>query len=987
MADCITAICTPDEERRDKGMKKPTFRRLGLGFVQHIMAAVVTLLVVVIVTSIHLRIVTTYEGTRSYTISPFDKSARFEDSEIFGSMFRSAINDITTLVVTRGQMETEGEFDSSKEIDCTAFINRKGKVNSLDVTAVYRLEDLIKWNKSGVEMSQRSMSKEDFVTYFDGHILDRGNFYLDGYNQLRFKGFDQNEPDVYYKKADNTVDAEEFYVDTVDGYEIQSRENFDMVIMESEEQEQLFDQLYNMYSLAGGSRLIDEVYDYLEHELGDRITLDANETGEEVVYYNMLQCKYVTVDGDGQLTGLVNNWIDYFALEDVVVGAIEEVGYNFEQYQMRMVAYDEGRTNFQYVVRIGKGKDRRVYTNLSSEFNTDKEELINNYFSKMDKHLIYTQNDMTQVGNVEIGDDALFLMLNKYEYVYTGDTQIWVGLDTDYPISSDQFTAGRDAYNKIVPHSWKFTAAILLFTAVWIVIWNYLSFTAGRAVDENGGMVLYLNWFDRLYTEFVLLLGAGLAYIGLWGLSVFWDIQHSFYYETGYAISGSYSYYYYAYAMIFGFMASLTFCAMWYSLMRRIKGKNLWRNSFLHFCFNKLRQGCSMVIYHRSTAVRTLLPYNIFLFVNLSGVFAIYVFRYHSILLVLVALGLLAFDALVGVVLFRQNAENAEIVEGITKIRQGEVNYQLDVQKLHGENRKMAEAVNNIGEGIRNAVETSMKDERMKTDLITNVSHDIKTPLTSIINYVDLLKREKIDSETARGYIGILEAKAQRLKQLTDDLVEVSRISSGNINLFYEKLNLTELVNQTIGEFSEKFEEKNLQAVLSAPEEPAYIYADSRRMWRVMENLFNNICKYAMPSTRVYLDMQSANSLTELSIKNISEQQLNISPEELTERFIRGDVSRTTEGSGLGLSITQNLVEVQGGSFKIYLDGDLFKAVIRFPEYVPVERIEMEEENNYKEEDAVEGQQMIEETGNVSQNVLQYAADEILPAESGKADE
>ena len=199
---------------------------------------------------------------------------------------------------------------------------------------------------------------------------------------------------------------------------------------------------------------------------------------------------------------------------------------------------------------------------------------------------------------------------------------------------------------------------------------------------------------------------------------------------------------------------------------------------------------------------------------------------------------------------------------------------------------------------------------------------------------MDLLKRLKIEEEPAKGYIAILDGKAQRLKQLTDDLVEASKISSGNIELNREKLNLTELLNQSIGEFSEKLEEKKLQVVFEKDDQPAYIYADSRRMWRVVENLFNNICKYALEGTRVYIDMETENGRVEASVKNISKQQMNIRPDELTERFIRGDSSRSTEGSGLGLSIAKSLVQVQGGSFEIMLDGDLFKIVIGFPEYV-----------------------------------------------------
>ncbi|MDE6737918.1 MAG: sensor histidine kinase, partial [Lachnospiraceae bacterium] len=210
----------------------------------------------------------------------------------------------------------------------------------------------------------------------------------------------------------------------------------------------------------------------------------------------------------------------------------------------------------------------------------------------------------------------------------------------------------------------------------------------------------------------------------------------------------------------------------------------------------------------------------------------------------------------------------------------------------------------------------------------------IKTPLTSIINYVDLIKREQVDNEKVQNYIRVLDEKSQRLKQLTDDLVEASKITSGNISLHFEKINLTELMNQTIGEFSEKFEEKNLTTIMNVNVSNAVIEADSRRIWRVIENLFNNIFKYAMEGTRVYLTISGIpldKEHIEVSIKNISATPLNCNPEELTERFIRGDESRTTEGSGLGLSIAKNLTEAQRGTFEIQLDGDLFKVILTFP--------------------------------------------------------
>jgi len=266
----------------------------------------------------------------------------------------------------------------------------------------------------------------------------------------------------------------------------------------------------------------------------------------------------------------------------------------------------------------------------------------------------------------------------------------------------------------------------------------------------------------------------------------------------------------------------------------------------------------------------------------------------------------------------------------------GDLEYQISLEHLRGEQREVAEMLNDIGTGLQKAVEKSVKSERLKTDLITNVSHDIKTPLTSIINYVDILKRSNIEDPKIQGYLEILEAKAQRLKTLTEDVVEASKVSSGNINLQLMDVNLVEMMNQTTGEFAEKFEHKNLELIQTLPNEPAIIHVDGRRMWRVLENLYNNAAKYAMPGTRVYADLSVSESEVKFSLKNVSEQQLNISADELTERFIRGDISRSTEGSGLGLSIAKSLTEMQGGVFELYLDGDLFKVDIRFPRIKPM---------------------------------------------------
>ena len=228
------------------------------------------------------------------------------------------------------------------------------------------------------------------------------------------------------------------------------------------------------------------------------------------------------------------------------------------------------------------------------------------------------------------------------------------------------------------------------------------------------------------------------------------------------------------------------------------------------------------------------------------------------------------------------------------------------------------------------AAEKQMKSERMKAELVTNVSHDIKTPLTSIINYVDLMKNAD-SQEEAQAYLEVLERQSLRLKKLIEDLMEMSKASTGNVTTQITQVNAAEAVHQALGEFADKLLAARLTSVVRLPEEPVSMQADGRLAWRVMGNLLSNAVKYAMPGTRLYVDVEKQENRVLISFKNISAEPLNISAEELMERFVRGDASRNTEGSGLGLNIAASLMEVQGGKMEVLVDGDLFKVTLFFP--------------------------------------------------------
>ena len=486
------------------------------------------------------------------------------------------------------------------------------------------------------------------------------------------------------------------------------------------------------------------------------------------------------------------------------------------------------------------------------------------------------------------------------------DWAVVTAVDTTYS-AEDIFSLARKELDSERP---LFVVGVVFLAVgglMYLICFLYLTATTGWQPE---GDRYRLYFIDRVNTEVSIVLFGVLALILLWGDYLAIILAEGLLYRPGdiasaaVVISGA------AVASNLGLMGG------WLSLVRRLKAGLLWKNSLCR----KLCLFIKACWQERTITLRTGLCYVGFL---IAHFFVYHVMDSFWLLLVL--------DIAVGVFLLWRAIQEQRVNQGIRRITAGEVDYKIDTTHLRGDYRTEAEAVNHIGEGLSNAVEKSLKNERLKTDLITNVSHDIKTPLTSIINYVDLLKRENIQDEKVRGYIDVLDKKSQRLKNLTEDLVEASKISSGNIKLEFMPIDFVQLIWQTNGEFEEKFAARGLNLVCSIPEGPIYVMADGRRLWRVVENLYNNTAKYALQDSRVYADLKADEEQVVFSLKNISEQPLNISADELTERFVRGDVSRTTEGSGLGLSIAQNLTTLQKGKFEIYLDGDLFRVTLTFP--------------------------------------------------------
>ena len=630
--------------------------------------------------------------------------------------------------------------------------------------------------------------------------------------------------------------------------------------------------------------------------------------------------RYQTADGKN-IENIVSTWEEYNLLCSYIEEAAKDLLSNYEEYNNAISYYDHQNSNLRYyITRTINGKTS-VFTNVPelSRETTGKD--IGSIFEDYGRYIYYCPYEIKYDTNTLIKESVVRSIVKTYSYAYPDQIKIYIGVDTmHYPVV-DSFVYGKVNFSKYMPYkSQLYVIGIIAAVLYLILLVVYISLQKKELVyataleqEENGKT----GYAKGMQTEVI-------AIIGILVMVIPAILYYAFYLITDRNEILSNTLFPYICALI-GFIASCGFLYMVYNLAKKGVQKLLWKDSVLRAIIIGTKNLIVNTTDNGNVIIRSWIPYLFFVAFN------IVLFRLGVAGILVAAL----FDILVGIYRYRQNLDRDKIIGVIENIKNGNVKDKVTSENLHSDNIRLAEAVNSIGEGIDRAVNTSMKDEKLKADLITNVSHDIKTPLTSIINYVDLLKREDINNEKAKEYIEILDVKSQKLKQLTEDLVEASKISSGNISIELSRINFVELVNQTIGEFYEKLERNSLSVIFKPVQQDMMIMADARHLWRVIENLLNNVCKYALSGTRVYLDMvyeenENANDKVVFSIKNISASELNIDAAELTERFIRGDVSRTTEGSGLGLSIAKNLTTAQGGDFDIRLDGDLFKVIIKF---------------------------------------------------------
>ena len=494
----------------------------------------------------------------------------------------------------------------------------------------------------------------------------------------------------------------------------------------------------------------------------------------------------------------------------------------------------------------------------------------------------------------------------------------------------DEFFLVRQAYESDRYLFEDYLAAFLTLSALALIALLWILWTAGHSPKEEG---IVLTWQEKIFSEVyavaMLAAGGSLVYAGIM------VADQAYWYSVHYL---SWVGEYYSQYELFSTLLTMGAAAL-------LTGAAAAGGLLLRTFVVRLKAGCLMktTLLCRVAAwtVRTVhefvrsLPITWKAVVAAVGyvVFSLWLvttsryYGYGMFMLVywFLQLVLLAFVAW-------WTLHYARLREGTKTIAKGDLEYQIDTRRMPHDLRLQAEDLNNISAGLSGAVDEKMKSERFKAELITNVSHDLKTPLTSIINYVNLLKSTEQTDEKAVEYIEVLDRKSQRLKKLTEDLVEASKASTGVLPVAREKIGVSQLIDQALGEWEEKLTVGRLTLVTSLPEGETWVYADGRHLWRVLDNLLSNCAKYAMEGTRVYLDLERGKGQVALSVKNISRDPLNVPADRLMERFVRGEESRTTEGSGLGLSIARSLTELQGGTFELAVDGDLFKAIVTLPQ-------------------------------------------------------
>ena len=834
-----------------------------------------------------------------------DRGKSYTESEAFEKQVSNRGSDILVSLAAQDDINYLKNAGSSAVIDLAEFEekgNTRDSIRDLSLKntsgLAYSVSDLLEWGKDWE------------ANYYEG-VYDEDS------QVIRCESSDGTSHYFYrtdFKKmvADGTLKIN-YNTDFLEEDDFESK-------TESEKLDTVADELY--YRYTSQSENIGNVTDTRTNtEYPGCFFVELSQLDEKFAPQgaeNILDAVNKSTEWNGRLE---DAYKELFTLLDCIRAIQSDEQFNDYETSLASVFhsvgdYTEGSTNLTYL--FADKETQTIYTNKKAYSSyAQLEQNLETIFKEKAYAVVYPELSecVTNIpdADLQVWNHTIDQSFDTKDFVFA------VSVDTKFSVADSMADEAEnyETYSKLM---FPMLAGAIFGSVLWLIGMVWLTVTAGRRPEDEE---IHLNGFDRWYTE----IAAGTV-IGIW--------------LAGTIISGtliansSLGYSHVVVTVIVICLICGTYTMAWFligylSLVRRIKAGTLWKNSLIRKvlkwigkCSGKLADFARAFSRNTAEKIKVLLVGGAFLFLQFLIIGC--VFSGAGVFL----LALMAVDVAVMIFAIRKADGLDLIMDGLKKISDGELQYKIKTDTLTGKQKVMAEYINNIGSGLDAAVENSLKKERMQTELITNVSHDLKTPLTSIINYVDLMKRENPTDPKIQEYLRILDEKSQRLKVLTEDVVEASKASTGNIKLEMNDIDFVEMVQQVIGEFEEKFKEKNLTMMVHFTDEPSIIYADGQRMWRVLENVFGNVVKYAMEGTRVYAEISNRNKKVTFSLKNISAQPLNISADELTERFIRGDVARNTEGSGLGLSIAKSLTELQGGEFKLYLDGDLFKVMITF---------------------------------------------------------
>ena len=834
-----------------------------------------------------------------------DRGKSYTESEAFEKQVSNRGSDILVSLAAQDDINYLKNAGSSAVIDLAEFEekgNTRDSIRDLSLKntsgLAYSVSDLLEWGKDWE------------ANYYEG-VYDEDS------QVIRCESSDGTSHYFYrtdFKKmvADGTLKIN-YNTDFLEEDDFESK-------TESEKLDTVADELY--YRYTSQSENIGNVTDTRTNtEYPGCFFVELSQLDEKFAPQgaeNILDAVNKSTEWNGRLE---DAYKELFTLLDCIRAIQSDEQFNDYETSLASVFhsvgdYTEGSINLTYL--FADKETQTIYTNKKAYSSyAQLEQNLEKIFKEKAYAVVYPELSecVTNIpdADLQVWNHTIDQSFDTKDFVFA------VSVDTKFSVADSMADEAEnyETYSKLM---FPMLAGAIFGSVLWLIGMVWLTVTAGRRPEDEE---IHLNGFDRWYTE----IAAGTV-IGIW--------------LAGTIISGtliansSLGYSHVVVTVIVICLICGTYTMAWFligylSLVRRIKAGTLWKNSLIRKvlkwigkCSGKLADFARAFSRNTAEKIKVLLVGGAFLFLQFLIIGC--VFSGAGVFL----LALMAVDVAVMIFAIRKADGLDLIMDGLKKISDGELQYKIKTDTLTGKQKVMAEYINNIGSGLDAAVENSLKKERMQTELITNVSHDLKTPLTSIINYVDLMKRENPTDPKIQEYLRILDEKSQRLKVLTEDVVEASKASTGNIKLEMNDIDFVEMVQQVIGEFEEKFQEKNLTMMVHFTDEPSIIYADGQRMWRVLENVFGNVVKYAMEGTRVYAEISNRNKKVTFSLKNISAQPLNISADELTERFIRGDVARNTEGSGLGLSIAKSLTELQGGEFKLYLDGDLFKVMITF---------------------------------------------------------